>query len=109
MQKFGSRKIKSSTISLLLSASLSLGVASCPNKIKPAPEYWLCQLNGTPRALYCKNSRTNECMKNSSGACVKLPVESARAKGSQCVFPEGFADLMDYQDYLIKEAKRRCK
>lgn len=107
--KFGKIKKKSSILCLILSAYFSMGVASCPHKVNPPPAYWQCQLNGTPRALYCYDSNTNECMKNSAGSCVKVPVEAPAAKGSQCVFPEGFKALMAYQDYLIKEARKRCK
>lgn len=95
---------RAKSVLLIMSLSLSFGCKTIEN----APEVWKCQLNGNPRALYCRSSKTNVCMKNANGQCVKIPVDNDSTVAMQCVFADDYKKLERYTDYLIREAERRC-
>lgn len=92
MKRFGIPKI------VLLATSLSL---SACKTVDEAPEHWLCQYNGTPRAFYCVNSVSKE--------RVKVPADSAGMKAAQCLSANDYLAMQGYIKYLIGEASRRCQ
>jgi hypothetical protein len=88
------RKIALLTIALSLSACRFAGV-------EDSPDVWQCQFNGNPRAFYCKHT--------GNGKRVKVPLESPDMVGAQCLMADEFKAMQSYVDYLIGEARRRCK
>lgn len=100
--KFGSHK--TTLLAIFLSAYFSLGVASCPKNIPPAPEIWQCQLNkpkGGDYAFYCVNNKTFEKM--------KVPLSAPSLKGAQCLRPSDFKSMEGWVSDLALQAQERCK
>jgi hypothetical protein len=85
---------------ILLSTVLVLSLSGC-RTIEDAPEYFLCQYNGNPRAFFCVNSKT--------GARLKLPADSPRMKAAQCLNADDYREMQNYIDYLIEQAQTRCQ
>lgn len=96
--KFGSPR--TTLLKICLSAYLSMGVASCPRNIPPAPEVWQCQFNGTPRAFYCVNNKTFQQL--------KIPLTAPSMKGAQCLGPAYFKRMEKWVSDLTIQAQQRC-
>lgn len=77
-----------------------LSLEGCFSLADP-PEVDQCQFNGTPRAFYCVNTVTKK--------HEKRDLLDPRMKAAQAVSADDYKALMNYQDYLIGEAQRRCK
>lgn len=88
MKKFGILKIVLCAIALSLSGCKIL---------EDAPEVWKCQYNGSPRAFFCVNTKTNERR--------KVPAESGSMKAAQCLSADDYAAMERYVEYLINEAQ----
>lgn len=93
MKKSGSLK----TILLIISLSLS----GCGTNLTPPPAINQCQFNGTPLAFFCENTDTH--------AREKIELTDPRMKAAQCVSADDYRAMTDYVDYLITEARRRCR
>lgn len=91
--KFGNRKILLCLIGLSLSA--------CGSGIPEPPEVWQCQVNGTPRAFYCVNTKTHE--RN------KLAIDDSEMKGAQCLSADDYLKSEAYVKTLIELAKSKLK
>jgi len=91
MKRFGILKI-----ALLI---LVPGLNGCAT-LAPPPAVDQCQYNGSPRAFYCENTETKK--------REKISADSSKMKGAQCVSADDYRKGMEYLDYVIEEAQRRC-
>lgn len=85
-------------ILLCLSA---LSLSSCGLNVPPPPETWLCQVNDTPRAFYCKNTKTKERK--------LIAIDDPSMKAAQCLSADDFKKSEAYVMDLIDLAKKQCK
>lgn len=80
---------------------ISLELTACGSVLPDFPEVWQCQLNGTPRAFYCENTKTKEHL--------KIPVTAPSMIGAQCLSPEDYKRSEAWVAAVKLIAQQRCK
>lgn len=82
----------------LLITSLSLvGCGSLP----PFPEIYQCAFYASQNAFYCVNSSTKE--------EIKLPVDSPKMRGAQCMSLEDYRKSESWVQTVKQIAETRCR
>lgn len=74
-------------------------VVAC-GSLPPFPEVWQCAVQGSPRAFYCVNTRTEERK--------KLPIEHSTMFGAQCLSEKDYASSEAWIAKVEQIAQQRC-
>jgi hypothetical protein len=85
---------------MLKTALWTICLSGCA-ALPPAPEVWLCQFNGKPRAFYCTNTKTK--------ARLKLSADDAQMRAAQCLSADDFKAVTSYVQTVKEIAEQRCK
>lgn len=81
-------------------ALLTISLLSCGSLVPDFPEIWQCQVNGSPRAFYCVNTKTKEQK--------KIAIDSSEMKAAQCMSAEDYKKSEEWVQTVINIANERC-
>jgi len=81
-------------------------ILSACKTLKDPPSYSLCGIHKDHCHLRLPSG---DCIRGPDKKCKVLPLTDPSLQGGQILTAQDYNAVMDYVDYLIDEAERRCK